>query len=58
MQIHVAFLMRRHGRLPTEALEKPLMGHSLSVSTHTGNCSQSVSQYGGVRENTLCASIG
>ena len=57
MQIHVAFLMR-HGSLLIDALQKTLMGHSLSVPTHAGNCSQNVSKYGGVRENTLPASTG
>lgn len=33
----MAFLTRRHGSLPTDALQKPLMGHSLSVPTHAEN---------------------
>lgn len=38
MQVHVAFLMRRHRSLPIDALQKPLMGHPLSVPTYAGKC--------------------
>lgn len=36
MQVHVAFLMRRHRSLPIDALQKPLTGHSLSAPTYAG----------------------
>lgn len=54
----MAFLMRRHGSLPTDAQQKSLIGHSLSVPTYAGNCTQSVSKYREARENTLPASTG